>query len=165
MSNFPYHASYQYFSTRNLTPVACGVGPISAPAAPRLASSPTPNSAGIQTQPAALRRSSSYIMTSCIRGNPREENVTSTPRLTRAAYKRHGDAGRGAAGVRSSKRRRPSPSRMQKRMLRIMKSPVALPGSHLENVRGGPEMLGQGSRPRQKAPFCLKPISQRRKNA
>lgn len=68
--------------------------------------------------------------------NPREENVTSTPRLTRAAFKRHGDAGRGdagrgAAGVRSSKLRRPSPSRMQKRMLRIMESLVALSGSHL----------------------------------
>lgn len=66
-------------------------------------------------------------MTSCIRGNPREENVTSNPRLTRTAFKRHGDAGRGAAGVRSSKRRRLS----QKRMLRIMESPVALSGSNL----------------------------------
>ena len=56
--------------------------------------------------------------------------MTSNPRLTRTGFKRHGDAGRGAAGVRSSKRRRLSPGRMQKRMLRIMESPVALPGSH-----------------------------------
>lgn len=111
-------------------------------------------------------------MTSCIRGNPREENVTSSPRLTRTAFKRHGDAGRGAAGVRSSKRRRLSPSRMQKRMLRIMESPVALSGSNLgvqrrmsvaaqKNARAG---LPAGLKPRGKAPFCLKPISQRRLN-